>query len=52
MENKYNADIRAILEENNAGVVFTYKGHRYLIVSGMMIEDLATGERLMLGLDF
>lgn len=48
----YNADLRYLVEINNAGVTFDYKGHRYLIITGMIIEDLKTGERLMLGIDF
>lgn len=48
----YNADLREILEKNNAGVTFEYKGHRYIIITGLIIEDMMTGERLMLGVDF
>lgn len=48
----YNPDLREKLEENNAGVTFTYKGHCYLIVSGLILEDLKTGEHLLLGIDF
>lgn len=50
--NKYNADLRALLEQNNIGVVFTYKGHKYEIITGIMIQDLTTKEYLLLGLDF
>lgn len=50
--NKYNADLRVLVEQNNNGVVFTYKGHKYKIITGIMIQDLATKEYLMLGVDF
>lgn len=48
----YNSDLREILEVNNAGVVFTYKGRRYKIINGMIIMDMTTGEFLMLRFDF
>lgn len=48
----YDAELRAILEKNNAGVKFTYKGHSYLILNGIFIRDLYTKEILMLGVDF
>lgn len=48
----YDAELRAILEKNNAGYTFTYKGHAYLILSGLFIRDLYTKEVLMLGVDF
>lgn len=48
----YNADLREILEKNNAGVKFRYKGHEYMIITGIIIDDLTTGQRLMLGIDF
>ena len=48
----YNADLRATMERETSGIKFKYKGHEYMIISGLIIQDLTTGDYLMLGVDF
>lgn len=48
----YNADLRATMEREVSGIRFTYKGHEYEILSGLVIKDLTTGRILMQGIDF
>ena len=48
----YNADLRATMEREVSGIRFTYKGHKYEILSGIAIKDLTTGRILMQGIDF
>ena len=48
----YNADLREIMEREISGIKFTYKGHEYEIISGLVIKDLTTGRILMQGVDF
>lgn len=45
-------EFRDIVESNKEGTYFTYKDKNYLIITGIIVEELETGKYYMKGLDF